>query len=135
MDIVRDNRVWVCGCFFLARWDVMLRWVAEYRAAVERLLDADVMSTDQQVIYALFNTMQPRTRFQLYRGDGRYNKWFHLGYLARDAGKERSAASRRTAAANSATSNNTEQAILATSSATASSRTWTEIFIFCYSLL
>ena len=46
-----------------------------------------LMSTDQQVIYAAFNTMNPKTTIQTYTADGRYNEWFHLGYLARDAGR------------------------------------------------
>jgi len=41
------------------------------------------MSTDQQVLYAMYNTMNPRTHLQLYHADGRYDQWFHLGYLAR----------------------------------------------------
>lgn len=49
-----------------------------------------LMSTDQQVIYAAFNTMMNiSTSIQTYKADGRYNKWFNLVYLARDAGLAR----------------------------------------------
>ena len=44
------------------------------------------MSTDQQVLYAMYNSMNPRTKLQLYHSDGRFNNWFHLGYVARQAG-------------------------------------------------
>ena len=49
----------------------------------------DLMNTDQQVIYAAFNWMNVTTKIQTYTPDGRYNEWFHLGYLARDAGMAR----------------------------------------------
>ena len=49
----------------------------------------ELMSTDQQVIYAMVNTMSPSTKIQTYQADGRYDKWFHLGYIARNAGLER----------------------------------------------
>ena len=89
MEIVAQQGVWVCGCFFVARSDVMLRWTAEYRAATEKLIRDEIMSTDQQVIYAMFNAMSPSISLQLYPSDGRYNEWFHLGYISRDAQAER----------------------------------------------
>jgi hypothetical protein len=49
----------------------------------------DMMSTDQQVIYFAFNTMNLSTTIQTFKADGNYNEWFHLGYVARDAGLAR----------------------------------------------
>jgi len=46
----------------------------------------DLMSTDQQVIYTALNTLNISTKLQIYHPDGRYSEWFHLGYLAREAG-------------------------------------------------
>jgi hypothetical protein len=82
-EIVYGNHVWVCGCFFVAESNVMLGWIQEYKNATERMLQQRLMSTDQQVIYYAFNHMSPRTKLQLYTSDGRYNEWFHLGYMSR----------------------------------------------------
>ena len=61
------------------------------QTAVRRMIDEyDLMSTDQQVIYAAFNTVNISTPIQIFKADGRYNTWFHLGYLSRDAGLARS---------------------------------------------
>ena len=60
---------------------------------------AGLMNTDQQVIYAMFNTMPPRTKLQLYSGDGRYDGWFHLGYISRESGLQHRADMLRTTTA------------------------------------
>lgn len=49
----------------------------------------DMMSTDQQVIFAAFNWMNVSTSIQTYKADGRYNEWFYLGFVSRDAGLAR----------------------------------------------
>lgn len=85
-EIVSLNKHWVCGCFFVGRLDRLLTLVHDYKAATERMLRDGWMSTDQQVLYAMYNTMNTSTRLQLYHSDGRFNEWFHLGYLAREAG-------------------------------------------------
>jgi len=54
------------------------------------MIKADEMSTDQQVIYYAFNTMNLSTTIQTFKADERYNAFFHLGYVARDAGLARS---------------------------------------------
>ena len=59
------------------------------QAATEKMIEDGWMSTDQQVIYAAYNTMKPRTKLQLYLSDGRSDEWFHLGYVARDAGAKK----------------------------------------------
>lgn len=52
---------------------------------VDWLLKKKLMSTDQQVIYILENNGLIKTPIQAFENDGAYQKWFHLGYLARDA--------------------------------------------------
>jgi len=80
----------VGGGYFVARWDVMLTWIHEYMATVEAMMTIRVMSTDQQVIYTAFNnvTNPPTTTFQTFKSYGRYDAWFHLAYISRDAGAE-----------------------------------------------
>jgi len=92
-QIVIWNSVFVCGCFFIGRVDVMWNWTTEYFTAVERMVSENWMSTDQQVIYWLFLgqgyvKLRPRTSLQLYRSDGRISPWFYLGYLAKEAGEK-----------------------------------------------
>lgn len=82
-DIVYKNLVWVCGWYFVGESKVLYRWTQEYRNATMAMLADNLMSTDQQVIYALFNTMKPQTKIQTYVGDGRFDPWFHLGYISR----------------------------------------------------
>lgn len=95
-QIVKQNTVWVCGCFFIGRVDVVWNWTTEYLMAVEQMVLERWMSTDQQVIYWLFHgegkaKVQPNTTIQLYQlpvgDDG--NSWFYLAYLAKKAGEER----------------------------------------------
>jgi len=93
-QIVIWNSVFVCGCCFIGRVDVMWNWTTEYLTAVERMASENWMSTDQQVIYWLFLgqgyvKLRPRTSLQLYRSDGGINPWFYLGYLAKEAGEKR----------------------------------------------
>ena len=91
--IVIQNKVWVCGCFFIGRVDIMWHWTSEYLTAVEWMAAEKWMSTDQQLIYWLFlgegrTKLQPRTTLQLYYSPNgsENNKWFYLGYLAKEAG-------------------------------------------------
>ena len=83
-EIIADNLVWVCGCYFIGRVDVMLRWTKEYMTGVEDMLHLNEMSTDQQVIYWIFNQGKQVTKIQTFSGDGRFSRWFHLAYLSRD---------------------------------------------------
>ena len=59
------------------------------QAATEKMIEDGWISTDQQVIYTVYNTMKPRTKLQVYLPDGRSDPWFHLGYLSRDAGAKK----------------------------------------------
>ena len=73
---------WIGGGFFIGVGKVLLGWVREYRAAVERMMGEGLKSQEQDVIYAMHNTMAPKTQLQLYQGTRGGNGWFHLGYLA-----------------------------------------------------
>lgn len=91
-QVVVQNSVWVCGCFFIGRIDVMWQWTFEYLLATERMVSEEWMGTDQQVIYWLFlgegkEKLQPKTSIQLYKVDDGSNVWFYLGYLAKKAGE------------------------------------------------
>ncbi|ESO02366.1 hypothetical protein HELRODRAFT_161626 [Helobdella robusta] len=83
VDIVYINLVWVCGCFFLGRMDVMFRWTAEYMEGVEWLLRKRLMNTDQQIIYVLANSKLIKTQIQTYK-DFQGHSWFYLGYLCKE---------------------------------------------------
>ena len=85
--IIKYNQVWVCGCFFIAQRDVMATWTTEYLHATHAYIKQGLMSTDQQVIYSMFqenSPVKPTTKIQTYKGDGRYNNWFHLGYVCKE---------------------------------------------------
>ena len=91
--VVRSNIVWVCGCFFIGRVDVMWYWTSEYLSAVEEMAAENWMSTDQQVLPWLMlgegkTKLKPRTSLQLYSADDATNPWFYLGYLAKKAGEQ-----------------------------------------------
>jgi len=57
------------------------------------------MGADQQVIYSAYNSMNITTTIQLYKPDGRYSKWHHLGYLAVETGAARNRLRQRAATA------------------------------------
>ena len=80
-DIFRQNLVWLCRCYFIAERSVMQRWSAEYMQATELFLSHNLMNTDQQVLYAMFNNRNTTDIIQTYKGTGKYNAWFHLGFL------------------------------------------------------
>lgn len=91
--VVTHNAVWVCGCFFVGRVDVMWQWTSEYLLAVEEMVSEHWISTDQQLIYWLLLgegrvKLKPNTSLQLYHLPSSSNKWFYLGYLAKKAGEQ-----------------------------------------------
>lgn len=84
-QIFKANLVWVCGCFFIGRLDVMAKWVVEYMKYVEHFVVKEkLMNSDQQVIFAMFSNYPVETEIQTYHTDGRYNEWFNLGYLCKE---------------------------------------------------
>ena len=84
-QIFFTNLVWLCGCFFIGEETVMLTWTEEYMKYTDYFLEQGFANTDQQVLYAMFNRGKPKTNIQTYRSTGKYNQWFHLGYLCREA--------------------------------------------------
>lgn len=85
------GHVWVCGCFFVAERNVMLNWTLEYRRFVELLIEYNSSSTDQQVLYAMYNVkfanVSPNISIQTYQPRSeRLLKWFYLAYLSRHRG-------------------------------------------------
>ena len=92
-EIISENEVWVGGGFFIAESDVMLKWVEDYMFYAERFIEIGLMSTDQQVIYAMiqpsiYNKIgKRRVGIQPYKGNGFWNwngEWFYLGYLCKN---------------------------------------------------
>ena len=78
------NQVWVCGCFFIGREDIMQQWTKEYLDYVAYFIAQQLMNTDQQVVYAIHNNHQPQTYLQVYgTTEINVNKWFYLGYLCK----------------------------------------------------
>ncbi|XP_076472669.1 uncharacterized protein LOC143302057 isoform X2 [Babylonia areolata] len=85
--IIRRNRVWVGGASFLATPEVADVYCSEYRRAVRKLLDMNWMSTDQQVIYTMFQpsfNFSAKVKLQVYTRHIR-ESWFDMGYLMKEA--------------------------------------------------
>lgn len=82
--IVFRNEAWIGGGYFVGEHSVLYRWTEEYENATRRMLAHNLMSSDLQVVYYIFNELDPKTKVQTYAGtDGRYNEWYHLGYISR----------------------------------------------------
>ncbi|KAK7087317.1 hypothetical protein V1264_021386 [Littorina saxatilis] len=82
--IFKENVYWVGGGMILGSAPVVLKYVAEYRRAVDFFMDRGLFNTDQQVIYAMYKSTATRhlavtTQLQLF-GNKRLNCWFYLGY-------------------------------------------------------
>lgn len=78
-NIVWKNRVWVAGGANLGRFDVLTMFCNEYIDRVEKALEERIMSTDQQIIYAMYtDPKKPSTKLQLCIAG-----WFCLGYLSK----------------------------------------------------
>ena len=94
-DIYRSNSVWVCGCFFIGHKTLMTKWTQHYMKYTTQSLKEKVMNTDQQVVYAMVNDKYYNldVDVQLFGpeeqwGQGKWNPWFHLGYLCMVFDKE-----------------------------------------------
>ena len=88
--IFTTNAVWVCGCFFIGQSRQMKLWAQAYMNYTEVSIAKGWMNTDQQVIYAMVNdrSFHRSVDLQVYGpgenwGEGKWDKWFHLGYLSR----------------------------------------------------
>lgn len=77
-DIVWNNRVWVAGGANLGRFDVLTTFCKEYINRVKKALEERIISTDQQIIYAMYTDKEkPSSNLQLCIAG-----WFCLGYLS-----------------------------------------------------
>ena len=82
--IFHNNMVWLGGGFFIGTTELVLQWAEQYKHAVQEFLQRMLMNTDQQVIYSWFNLCKNTVPIKIYKHDGRYNSWFHLGYICKD---------------------------------------------------
>ncbi len=84
--IFKRNLVFVCGCFFIGTMSVMHEWANQYKYYLEKYLNMGIANTDQQVLYAMLvdGIEQPSITIQPYFGQGKYNPWFHLGYVCKE---------------------------------------------------
>ncbi|CAL1538627.1 unnamed protein product [Lymnaea stagnalis] len=85
-QIIVEDRTWVGGAMFLGRPEVMFVYTQDYMNAVKKLLSENMMSTDQQVIYIMFQPnfpIQPRVEIQTYTTHST-DDWFYLGYAIKE---------------------------------------------------
>ena len=94
-DVFNSDMIWVGGGFFLGTIQLMHEWTISYMAAVEDFIDHGMMSTDQQVLYALaIKDEKHRVMIQHYSRTMQYPLWFHLGYMCMDEGSRKFKSSR-----------------------------------------
>ncbi|CAD5116731.1 unnamed protein product [Dimorphilus gyrociliatus] len=90
--IFYHNLVWVAGGYFIANREIMKNWSQFYMEATGHLLAQGLSNTDQQVVYAIRNTLYKYNKtipIKEHFWDGyRYNPWFFLAFKSRkDPGK------------------------------------------------
>ncbi|KAK7502519.1 hypothetical protein BaRGS_00006094 [Batillaria attramentaria] len=83
--IFKSNKVWVGGGMVLAAGSTYLRYIEEYRRALDYFLQRGLFNTDQQVMYSMFTdlgrkTLNVMSKLQTYASWHR-DCWFYLGYL------------------------------------------------------
>ena len=92
-QVVAQNAVWVCGCMFAAERRVMLRFAAQYAAAVEAMHERALSSTDQQVFYSMYTASgrswlpEPPVEVQRFVRDTNHcsmSQWFYFAYLCKE---------------------------------------------------
>lgn len=79
-EIIHRNKVWVSGAVVFAKTNEMLKFCAQYFRTVEQMLVRGLMSTDQQMVYAMFSDdlldfVSPQTNVQTYRKILNKRKW------------------------------------------------------------
>ncbi|XP_074651950.1 uncharacterized protein LOC141906520 [Tubulanus polymorphus] len=86
-DIFHNASTWVCGCIFIGKQDLMLRWTRLYMKYVQMFLDMGYAGTDEQVLFAMYSNsmkVKPAIRVQAHLPIPKYGAWFSLGYLCKD---------------------------------------------------
>ena len=90
-DIIKRNRVWVSGAYFVATKPVVEKYIKDYRSAVEELIAANMSSTDQQVIASLYSGQlptKPSVEIIPHTCKGG-DPWFCMAYKCKDMAKNR----------------------------------------------
>ncbi|XP_005112889.2 uncharacterized protein LOC101862011 [Aplysia californica] len=85
-QIILEDRIWVGGAMFLGRPEVLFVYTQDYMRSVEQLLSLNMMSTDQQVIYIMYQpgfAYTPRVEIQTYTTHSS-DDWFYLGYAIKE---------------------------------------------------
>ena len=84
-QIFHQNKVWVCGCIFMAKGTIMKKWIYEYMRYVDRFLMEGMINTDQQILYGMYMSREERlVDIQVYHWHGQYHQWFENGYMCED---------------------------------------------------
>lgn len=89
IDIIKQKLDWICGCIFVGRHDVILKYTEQYKRAVDYFLSQKLMNTDQQILYAMYSisgrkNIKPDIDLQLYKHhNSTFDSWFYLGYMMR----------------------------------------------------
>lgn len=55
LEIYQKNKVWVAGGYILAKRELLPKFIAQYRAATDTLLDMNLADTDQQVLGSMYS--------------------------------------------------------------------------------
>ncbi|XP_052090576.1 uncharacterized protein LOC127727169 [Mytilus californianus] len=88
-EIIYTSRLYIACGFFIGRPDNLMLFIEDYKSAVERLLEMNLMNSDQQVLYILYSlklSFHPRIPIQTFFNPmslkkGRNDRWFFLGKL------------------------------------------------------
>ena len=86
-SIIKNNRVWVAGGFFVATQETMRKHIKDFRSGLQDLLERNMSSTDQQVLASL-KTGQLPTKLTVDIKENtcnRSSRWFCLGFKCVDA--------------------------------------------------
>ena len=93
-DIFKNKIVWICGCLFVGRRELVLRYTDQYKRSVDYFLSQNLMNTDEQVVYATYTDkgkeeLKPKIDLQLYKKPKNITRksdgsiWFYIGYSMR----------------------------------------------------
>ena len=89
-DIFKNKIVWICGCLFVGRRELVLRYTDQYKRSVDHFLSRNLMNTDEQVVYATYTNkgieeLKPEIDIQLYQRPkhSKIDHWFYIGYIMR----------------------------------------------------
>ena len=88
--IFKSKLVWICGCLFVGRRELVIRYTHQYKRSVDYFLSRNFMNTDEQVVYATYSKkgieeLKPEIDIQLYQRPkhSKIDHWFYIGYIMR----------------------------------------------------